>query len=68
VRFFHSSGELLVSQERTVRKAAWHLRKQAAIGEMHGITMTSSRTVPAHHDFGMRMAIGVLEKSLKAAP
>jgi hypothetical protein len=50
----------------TVRQQLGISVSRSAIGEMHGITMTSSRTVPAHHDFGMRMAIGVLEKSLKA--
>jgi hypothetical protein len=51
----------------TVRQQLGIFKEQVSIGEMHGITMTPPRgPFPAHHDFGMRMAIGVLEKSLKA--
>jgi hypothetical protein len=51
----------------TVRQQLGIFKEQVAIGERHGITMIPPRgPFPAHHDFGMRMAIGVLEKSLQA--
>jgi hypothetical protein len=51
----------------TVSQQLRIFKEQVAIGEKHGITMTPPRgPFPAHHDFGMRMAIGVLEKSLTA--
>jgi hypothetical protein len=51
----------------TIRQQLSIFNEQIAIGERHGITMTPARgPFPAHHDFGMRFAIGVLEKSLKA--
>jgi hypothetical protein len=66
----HSSGEfgcLLVSQERDHSPAAWHLPRAGRYWGKHGITMTPPRgPFPARHDFGMRMAIGVLEKSVTA--
>jgi hypothetical protein len=51
----------------TVRRQLGILKEQVAIGERHGITIIQPREpFPAHHEFGMRMAIDVLEKSLKA--
>jgi hypothetical protein len=51
----------------TVRQQLSIFKEQVATGDKHGISMTPPRgPFPAHHDFGMRIAIGVLEKSLTA--
>jgi hypothetical protein len=45
----------------TVRQQLSIFKQQVATGDKHGITMTPPRgPFPAHHDFGMRTAIGVL--------